>query len=213
MIPRESNLRQHKSKETTLSHGARSRSPARATAAAAEVTAAEAGLISLGSEQNRKSQGSTDSRTGARHGSRRILEQSEHVLAAGTAIATLSNTNKTGNCGRSAVDRRCQNSARVRPSRLKTGVATNLCAPVSGLIEPFGFTKVSALGIEEQRVNVVADFHGSASQPWRRISCRRADHLLGKRRRSESPLQRFVSSGTGLECLRDGIRTGSFTPC
>jgi HlyD family secretion protein len=35
-------------------------------------------------------------------------------------------------------------------------------------IEPFGFTKISALGVEEQRVNVIADFVSSKGD-WQRL--------------------------------------------
>ena len=45
-------------------------------------------------------------------------------------------------------------------------------APLEGrvrLVEPFGYTKISALGIEEQRVNVVIDLTSDVSD-WQRLA-------------------------------------------
>src|SRR5690606_19782834 len=50
---------------------------------------------------------------------------------------------------------------RVEPGQRVLVEAWGGGEPLNGrvrLVEPFGFTKVSALGIEEQRVNVIIDF-------------------------------------------------------
>ncbi|MEZ4588603.1 MAG: hypothetical protein R2909_19680 [Gemmatimonadales bacterium] len=44
------------------------------------------------------------------------------------------------------------------------GGADTLCAVVRR-VEPSGFTKVSALGVEEQRVNVIGDLIGLLPPP------------------------------------------------
>jgi HlyD family secretion protein len=59
------------------------------------------------------------------------------------------------------VDVLSQESVRVRPgmpARLELGSGVPPLAARVRLVEPAAFTKVSALGIEEQRVNVVLDF-------------------------------------------------------
>jgi len=154
MISREQ-FESAQAKETTLSHDLEA-ARQHANAAAAEVTRAEAGLISLGSELSRKSQ-AAPIRAPVRGRILRILEQSEHVLTAGTAIATLSNTNKL----EIVADLLSTDAVKISPGAAVSienwGGDNPLRARVR-TIEPFGFTKVSALGIEEQRVNIVADF-------------------------------------------------------
>ena len=87
----------------------------------------------------------------------RILEKSERVLPFGTPIIVLSNPSKLEivvdvlstdavkvNAGAPVIIENWGGSAPLR-ARVRT-------------VEPYGFTKVSALGIEEQRANVFADF-------------------------------------------------------
>ena len=128
----------------------------RAAAAAAEVTAAEAGLISIGSALKEKGnaipiRAPVDGRI------LRILEKSEGVVASGTPIIVLSNTNKL----ELVADLLSTDAVKVQPGAAvlveNWGGDIPLRARVR-TVEPFGFTKVSALGIEEQRVNVIADF-------------------------------------------------------
>ena len=87
----------------------------------------------------------------------RILEKSERVVPFGTPIIVLSNPKKI----EIVVDLLSTDAVKVKsgapviienwggPAPLRARVRT---------VEPYGFTKVSALGIEEQRANVIADF-------------------------------------------------------
>jgi len=86
----------------------------------------------------------------------RMLEESERVITAGTPLVELSNPSKL----EVVIELLSTNAVKVSPGSLmlieEWGGPNALEARVR-LIEPSAFTKVSALGIEEQRVNVVAD--------------------------------------------------------
>jgi HlyD family secretion protein len=90
----------------------------------------------------------------------RILQKSEGVLAAGTVLAEIGDPRDL----EIVVDLLSADAVRVEPGLdvviSDWGGDTPLQGTVSR-VEPFGFTKVSALGIEEQRVNVVIELTGS----------------------------------------------------
>jgi HlyD family secretion protein len=88
----------------------------------------------------------------------RVPEESERVVTAGTPLLELSNT-----ALEIVIDVLSTDAVKVKLGAEVLvegwGGEQALQARVR-LIEPSGFTKVSALGVEEQRVNVVADFVG-----------------------------------------------------
>jgi multidrug efflux pump subunit AcrA (membrane-fusion protein) len=87
----------------------------------------------------------------------RVLEENERVVTAGTPLLELSNTTKL----EVVVDVLSADAVKIRPGGGVLiegwGGEQPLRARVK-LVEPSGFMKVSALGIEEQRVNVIVDF-------------------------------------------------------
>ncbi|HKS28704.1 MAG TPA: efflux RND transporter periplasmic adaptor subunit [Pyrinomonadaceae bacterium] len=87
----------------------------------------------------------------------RVMEESERVVAAGTPLLELSNTSKL----EVVVDVLSTDAVKLRPGTEVLIEGWGGDAPLRarvGLIEPSGFMKVSALGIEEQRVNVIVEF-------------------------------------------------------
>ena len=87
----------------------------------------------------------------------RVIEESERVISAGTPLVELSNPSKL----EVVIELLSTDAVKVKPGALvlieRWGGDTALEARVR-LVEPSAFTKVSALGVEEQRVNVIADF-------------------------------------------------------
>ena len=97
----------------------------------------------------------------------RVLRESEGVVRAGTGLVEIGDPVEL----EIVVDLLSMDAVRVEPGQRahirNWGGERPLEARVER-VEPFGFTKVSALGIEEQRVNVVLDLVSPASE-WERL--------------------------------------------
>lgn len=94
----------------------------------------------------------------------RLLEESEAIVTAGTPLVEVGNPNDL----EIVVDLLSSDAVKVQPgaSAFITDWGGDYDLPaVVRRVEPFGFTKISALGVEEQRVNVILDFAEPNTMP------------------------------------------------
>jgi len=87
----------------------------------------------------------------------RVVQESEAVVAAGAAILEIGDPHAL----EVVVDVLTADAATIRPgatAELDHGGGAPVLAGRVRLVEPAAFTKISALGVEEQRVNVLIDF-------------------------------------------------------
>ncbi len=98
----------------------------------------------------------------------RILQQSEAVVAAGSPLIEIGNPRNL----EIVADLLSPDAVKVEPGQRVIIERWGGDAPLAGrvrLVEPSGYTKISALGIEEQRVNVVIDLASDESE-WQRLA-------------------------------------------
>jgi HlyD family secretion protein len=87
----------------------------------------------------------------------KVIQESEGPVGIGTPLLELADARSL----EAIVDVLSQESVRIRPdmpARLDIGRGVAPLAARVRRVEPAAFTKISALGVEEQRVNVVLDF-------------------------------------------------------
>ena len=97
----------------------------------------------------------------------RILHKSEGVVQAGESLAEIGNPNSL----EIVTDLLSSDAVRAVPGQrviVDDWGGDHALTGTVQRVEPIGFTKVSALGIEEQRVNVVIDFAGESAD-WRQL--------------------------------------------
>src|SRR5512143_815269 len=97
-----------------------------------------------------------------------LLQQSEGVVAASMPLVEVGDARDL----EIAVDLLSADAVKVRAGQRVIIYGWGGPAPLEGrvrIVEPFGFTKVSALGIEEQRVNVIVDIV-SPRDEWQRLA-------------------------------------------
>lgn len=87
----------------------------------------------------------------------RVLEKSERVVTAGTPLLMIGDPRQL----EIVVDVLSSDAVRIQPGAEVLLNEWGGTQPLRGkvrVVEPYAFTKVSALGIEEQRVNIIIDF-------------------------------------------------------
>jgi len=97
----------------------------------------------------------------------RLVTESEGVVQSGTPLVEIGDPDRL----EVVVDLLSADAVKVQPGQRAIIEAWGGARPLEGMVrrvEPFGFTKISALGIEEQRVNVVIDIR-EPRQQWQRL--------------------------------------------
>ena len=130
----------------------------KARAAASEVNVAKAALIVVERAGQSGNSAVVSVRAPVRGRVTKLLEESERVVMAGTPLIELSN-----HALEIVIDVLSSDAVKIKPGATIFIEGNGEEQPSQArvrLIEPSAFTKISALGIEEQRVNVIADFIG-----------------------------------------------------
>jgi HlyD family secretion protein len=129
----------------------------------------------------------------------KVNQESEAVVAIGTPLAEIADARTL----EAVVDILSQDAVAIRPgmpARIELGQGVAPLTARVRLVEPAAFTKISALGVEEQRVNVVLDF----TEPLDRVQ------VLGDGFRVEAHIvTRRVEDGTKVPVgalFREGER-------
>lgn len=134
----------------------------KARAAASEVEVAKASLIAVERAGQTNQAAAVAVRAPVSGRVLRVVEESERVVTPGTPLLELSSQSLE-----IVVDVLSTDAVKIKPGAMVFiegwGGEQAIKARVR-LIEPSAFTKISALGIEEQRVNVIADFVESFAQ-------------------------------------------------
>ncbi|MGB9464290.1 MAG: efflux RND transporter periplasmic adaptor subunit [Candidatus Acidiferrum sp.] len=126
-----------------------------ALAAASEVKVARAGLVGIGNGSTGRKVISLRAPIDGRV--LRIVEKSERVVQAGAPLVVLGDPKRI----EIVTDVLTTDAVSIKPGATAFLEAWGGQHPLRAkvrLVEPAGFTKISALGVEEKRVNVIADF-------------------------------------------------------
>lgn len=145
-------LREQAAADTRSRAGELAAAIARARAASADVEAARAALLPAGSSAAK----SVPVRSPVRGRVLRVPEPSERVIAASTPIVELGDAAAL----EVVADVLSSDAVRIQPGDAVEIVEWGGDRPLAGRvrsIEPSAFTRVSALGVDEQRVNVIVD--------------------------------------------------------